>query len=56
MSELKNDATVPPGTQGKAAPQESDSMRRVEKDADEMAEAGRKTEERYDEDHGIFTK
>ena len=56
MSDLKNDKAVQPGTPGKAAPEESESMRRMEKDADKMAEAGEKTEERYDEDHGIFDK
>ena len=56
MSDLKNDASVQPGTPGKAAPEESESMRQLEKDADEMAEAANKTEERYDEDHGIFDK
>jgi hypothetical protein len=56
MSDLKNDKAVEPGTPGKPAPEESDSMRRLEKDADEMAGAGRRTEERYDEDHGIFDK
>ena len=56
MSDQKNDAKVQPGPQDKAAPKESDSMHRLEHDADKMAEAGRKTEERYDEDHGIFDK
>ena len=56
MSDLKNDQAVHPGTPGKAAPEESESTRRLEKDADKMAEAGEKTEERYDEDHGIFDK
>jgi hypothetical protein len=56
MSELKSDKAVQPGTQRKGAPEESESMRRMEKDADKMAEAGQKEEERYDEDHGIFDK
>jgi hypothetical protein len=56
MSDLKNDKAVQPGTPGKAAPEESESMRRMEKDADKMAEAGKKSEERYDEDHGVFDK
>jgi hypothetical protein len=56
MSDLKNDAKVQPGTKNKATPEESESMRRLERDADKMAEKGRKTEERYDEDHGIFDK
>lgn len=56
MSDLKNDAPVQPGTPGKAAPEESESMRRLERDADEMAEKGSEEEEKYDEDHGIFDK
>src|SRR6202012_2713480 len=56
MSDPKDKKPVQPGTSGKAAPQESDSMRRLEKDADKMADAGRKEQERYDEDHGIFDK
>lgn len=56
MSDPKNDAKVQPGTQNKATPEESESMRRLQRDADKMAEAGRKTEERYDEDQGIFDK
>ena len=56
MSDLNHDKAVQAGTPGKAAPEESESMRRMEKDADKMAEAGEKTEERYDEDHGIFDK
>jgi hypothetical protein len=56
MSDLKNDAKVQPGTKNSATPEESESMRRLERDADKMAEKGRKTEERYDEDHGIFDK
>lgn len=56
MSELKNEKSVQPGSKGKAAPEESESMRRLDKDADEMADKGREEEERYDEDHGIFDK
>ncbi len=56
MSDPKNDKPVQPGTPGKATPEESEAMRRLEKDADKMAEAGRRTEEKYDEDHGIFDK
>jgi hypothetical protein len=56
MSDLKNDASVQPRTPGKAIPEESESMRRLEKDADEMAGKAEETEEKYDDDHGIFTK
>jgi len=37
MSDLKKDPAVKPGTKGNAAPEESESMRRMEKDADKMA-------------------
>jgi len=56
MSDLKNNPPAQPGTKGKAAPEESESFRRLEHDADKMAEAGSEEEERYDEDHGIFDK
>ena len=56
MSDPKNDRAVQPGTKDKAAPEESEAMRRIQSDADEMADKGREEEERYDEDHGIFTK
>jgi hypothetical protein len=56
MSDPKDKKPVQPGTSGKAAPQESESMRRVERDADQMADKGLEEEEKYDEDHGIFDK
>ena len=56
MSDQKNDPKGQPGTKGKTAPEESESTRRLEKDADEMADKASEEEERYDEDHGIFTK
>ena len=56
MSDLKNDKAVQPGAPGKAVPEESEAWRQLEKDADKMADKGRDEEERYDEDHGIFTK
>ena len=56
MSDPKYDKPVQPGTPGKAAPEESESMRRLQRDADKMADKGRETEENYDEDHGIFDK
>lgn len=56
MSDQKDDKAVQTGTPGKATPEESEAMRRLQRDADKMAEAGRKTEERYDEDHGVFDK
>jgi len=56
MSDLKNDAKVQPGTKNKATPEESESMRRLERDADKMAEKGREEQEKYDDDQGIFDK
>ena len=32
------------------------TSKRLEEEADEMAGAASKTEQRYDQDHGIFTK
>ena len=55
MSDPKNDARVQPGTKNKTTP-ESESMRRLDRDADEMAEKAGEEEERYDEDHGVFDK
>jgi hypothetical protein len=56
MSEVKKDPTVQPGTKGKPAPEESDSERRLQRAADEMADKADESEERFDDDHGIFTK
>jgi len=56
MPDPKSNPSVKPGTPGKAAPEESESMRQMDRDADEMAKKGRKEEEKYDEDEGIFDK
>lgn len=56
MSDPKDDKAVQTGTPGKATPEESEAMRRLQREADKMAEAGRKTEEKYDDDQGIFNK
>jgi hypothetical protein len=56
MADLKKDSPAQPATPGKTAPQESESMRQLERDADEMAEKAGNVEDRYDDDHGIFTK
>ena len=55
MTDLKKDPTVQPGTKGKSAPDVADDAL-VQEDADELAEKAGDEEERYDEDHGIFTK
>lgn len=56
MSDPNQKKPVQPGTPGKVTPEESESMRRLQRDADKMAEKGRQEQERYDEDHGIFDK
>ena len=56
MSDPKLDQPIQRKNPGKATPEESESMRRLDKDADEMAQKGREEEERYDEDHGTFDK
>jgi hypothetical protein len=56
MSDPKSDKSVQPGNPGKAAPEESESMRQLDRDADQMAQKADEEEERYDEDHPIFDK
>jgi len=53
MSDLKNEKPVQPGAKGN---EESEAMQRLQRDADKMADKGRKEEERDDEDQGIFNK
>ena len=40
----------------KRSSDEAAVSKRLEKDADEMADKAQKVEEQYDEDHDIFTK
>ena len=56
MSDPKSDKSVQPGDPGSATPEESESMHRLDRDADELAQKAREEEERYDEDHGAFDK
>ena len=56
MSDPNNDKSVQPGDPGSATPEESESMHRLDRDADELAQKAREEEERYDEDHGAFDK
>lgn len=57
MSNMKNDSTNASQHPAKKRPSEETAVSaRLEKDADEMAEAATKTEEQYDEEHDIFTK
>ena len=57
MSDLKKDSKS--SAQDPADKRNSDEAaidERLEKDADEMAGKAAKTEQKYDEDHDIFTK
>jgi hypothetical protein len=56
MSDLKNDPKVQPGSKGKGAPDDAADSQLVQRDADEMADKAEEEEDRFDEDHGIFTK
>jgi hypothetical protein len=56
MSDPKSDQSVQSKNPGKPAPEESESMRRLDRDADEMAQKAEEEEQRYDEDHDIFDK
>lgn len=56
MSDVKSDKPVQRGNPGKATPEESESMRRLDRDADEMAQKAENEEARYDEEHDIFDK
>jgi hypothetical protein len=58
MSDTQKDPTSSP-SQPAGNPQSDDdaaTLRRLEKEADEMAGKGKETERRYDADHDIFTK
>jgi hypothetical protein len=52
MPDIKKDSTTSP----RQPSNEAAVDKRLDKDADEMADAAQKVEEKYDEDHGIFTK
>ena len=56
MSDPKGDKLAQPKNPGKSTPEESESMSRLDRDADEMAQSAGEAEERYDEDHDIFDK
>ncbi|MFY9681848.1 MAG: hypothetical protein WA416_09340 [Candidatus Sulfotelmatobacter sp.] len=57
MPDIKKDSTSSPQQPSKERrPDEAAINQRLEKDADEMADAAQKVEQKYDEDHGIFTK
>jgi hypothetical protein len=54
-----NSSAQEPSTQRRSDQDAADKrweQERLEKDADEMAEKGQEEENRYDQDHDIFTK
>jgi hypothetical protein len=55
MSE-KDPNPVPETPGAKQTSEESDAMKQMEEDADEMAEQGIKSQNKYDQDHNIFSK
>jgi hypothetical protein len=57
MPDIKKDSTSSPQQpSGKRRADEAAVSERLDKDADEMADAAQKVEQKYDEDHDIFTK
>lgn len=57
MSNIRKDSPISPQQPAHQPPSdETDITKRMEKDADEMADGARKSEKRYDENHDIFTK
>jgi hypothetical protein len=57
MPDIKKDSTTSPRQPSNQRRSEEAAVdKRLEKDADEMADAAQNVEEKYDEDHGIFTK
>ncbi len=57
MPDIKKDSTSSPQPPSKERDADEAAVsERLEKEADEMAEAGQNVEKRYDQDHDIFTK
>ncbi|MGA2376658.1 MAG: hypothetical protein ABSF72_14145 [Candidatus Sulfotelmatobacter sp.] len=57
MPDIKKDSTTSPRQPSSERRAEEAAVdKRLENDADEMADAAQKVEQKYDEDHGIFTK
>jgi hypothetical protein len=56
MPDKKNSASSPQQPSNKRRSDEAAIDERLEKDADEMAGEADKVENKYDEDHDIFTK
>ena len=57
MPDIKKDSTSSPQPPSKERDADEAAIsERLEKEADEMAEAGQNVEKRYDQDHDIFTK
>ncbi|MFZ0136283.1 MAG: hypothetical protein WAK89_04440 [Candidatus Sulfotelmatobacter sp.] len=57
MPDIKKDsASSPQQSSNERRSEEAAVSKRLEKDADEMAVEAQKVEQKYDQDHGIFTK
>jgi len=57
MPDIKKDSTTSPSQpSNQRRSEEAAISERLEKDADEMADAAQKVEKEYDEEHDIFTK
>ncbi|HUN89764.1 MAG TPA: hypothetical protein VMU28_13275 [Terriglobales bacterium] len=56
MSDKKDSANPTQPQASQPSPDQSEIDERLEQEADEMAEAASKTEQRYDQEHGLFTK
>jgi len=57
MPEIKKDSTSSPQQPSKeSGSDEASTSERLEREADEMARKAQKVEQRYDQDHDIFTK
>jgi hypothetical protein len=56
MADLKKDPKNSPQPPSNRRSDDAAVNRRLEQDADEMAEKAQEVEKKYDEDHDIFTK
>lgn len=54
MPDIKKDSPQQPSKERRA--EDAAMSERLEQDADEMAGEAAKVEQKYDQDHGIFTK
>ena len=56
MPDFKKDSTSSPQQPNQRRSEEAAVNKRLEKDADEMADAAQEDEKKYDQKHDIFTK